>query len=156
MKMSRKIGIVISIQMGFVMGATFTTLSMVKNGGFHAIVPMGILISALISMVISGVWGGIISMKGITEGIARKLNLNPSKQKIAYNLLEAVVGDVCFTPILCTFFVVKNVGIQNPMFVKIWLTTLALDFLICIPLNLIFCPIFKKVAGRIFGVSSIN
>lgn len=156
MKISRKIGIVISIQMGLVMGATFTTLSMIKGGGVHAIQPIGILISALISMVISAVWGGIISMKDLSEGAARLLRLNPARQKIAYNLVEAVVGDICFTPLLCTFFVIKNVGIHNPMFVKIWLSSLALDFLICIPLNLIFCPIFKKIAGKIFGVSSIN
>lgn len=156
MKVSRKIGIVISLQMGFVMGTTFTLLSMIKQGGVHAIVPMGVIVSALLSMIISGVWGGIISMKDISEYISRKINLNPVKQKFAYNLLEAVVGDLCFTPLLCTFFVIKNVGIHNPMFMKIWLSTLALDLLITIPLNLIFVPIFKKVASKIFGVPFIN
>ena len=153
MKISRKIGIVISLQMGLVMGMTFTAISMAKQG---SIVPIGVIISGIISMIISGVWGGIISMKDLSEGAARLLRLNPARQKIAYNLVEAIVGDLAFTPILCTFFVIKNVGIHNPMFMKIWLTTLALDFLICIPLNLIFCPIFKKIAGKIFKVSSIN
>ena len=153
MKISRKIGIVISLQMGLVMGMTFTAISMAKQGG---IVPIGVIISGIISMIISGVWGGIISMKDLSEGAARLLRLNPARQKIAYNLVEAIVVDLAFTPILCTFFVIKNVGIHNPMFMKIWLSTLALDILICIPLNLVFCPIFKKIAGKIFKVSSIN
>jgi hypothetical protein len=157
MKVSRKIGIVISLQMGLVTGMTFTALSMFKQGGIHALVPIGILISGIVSMIISGVWGGIISMKDLSEGAAIRLfHLNPAKNKIAYNVVEAIVGDLAFTPILCTFFVIKNVGIHNPMFMKIWLSTLLLDFLICIPLNLVFCPIFKKIAGKIFGVSSIN
>ena len=156
MKISRKIGIIISIQMGFIMGAVFTAISMAKQGGIHAIVPVGVIISALISMVISGVWGGIISMKDLSEGAARLLRINPAKQKIAYNLVEAIVGDIVFTPLLCTFFVVKNIGIHNPMFVKIWLSSLVLDFLICIPLNLIFCPIFKKIATKIFHTPAIN
>lgn len=153
MKITRKVGIVISVQMGFVLGAIFTAISMVKTGN---VIPIGIIISALISAVISGVWGGIISMKDLSEGAARKLQINPAKQKFLYNLVEALIGDICFTPILCTFFVAKNVGVHNPMFVKIWLTTLAIDFLICIPVNLIFCPFFKKIAGKIFKVSSIN
>lgn len=153
MKISRKIGIVISLQMGLVMGMTFTAISMAKQG---SVVPIGVIISGIISMIISGVWGGIISMKDLSEGAARLLRLNPARQKIAYNLVEAIVGDLAFTPILCTFFVIKNVGIHNPMFMKIWLSTLALDILICIPLNLVFCPIFKKIAGKIFKVSSIN
>lgn len=156
MKISRKIGIVISMQMGFVMGITFTLISMIKQGGVHAIVPIGVIISGLISMVISGILGGIISMKDLSEGAAVKLHINPARQKIAYNILEAIIGDIAFTPILCTFFIIKNVGIHNPMFVKIWLSTLVLDFIICIPLNLIFCPIFKKVAGKIFSINSIN
>ena len=153
MKISRKIGIVISAQMGLVMGTVFTTISMIKTG---QVIPIGIVISALTSSVISAIWGGIISMKDMSESLARKLHLNPVKQKIQYNLVEALIGDIFFTPLLCTFFVVKNVGIQNPMFLKIWLTTLAIDFLICIPLNLIFCPIFKTIAGKIFKVGTIN
>lgn len=156
MKISRKIGIIISLQMGFVMGAVFTAISMAKQGGIHAIVPVGVLSSALMSMLISGVWGSIISMKDLSEGAARLLRINPVKQKFAYNLLEALVGDLVFTPLLCTFFVVKNIGIHNPMFVKIWISSLVLDFLICIPLNFIFCPLFKKVAGKIFRTSAIN
>lgn len=153
MKISRKIGIVVSLQMGLVMGAVFTLLSMIKTG---QIVPIGIIISALISAVISAVWGGIISMKGLSEGAARLLHINPAKQKFLYNVIESVIGAVMFTPILCTFFVIKNVGLDNPMFVKIWLSTLALDMLICLPLNFIFCPLFKKVAGRVFNIASIN
>lgn len=153
MKISRKIGIIISLQMGFVMGATFTTISMIKTGN---VVPIGIIISALISAVISGIWGGLISMKDLSEGAARKLSINPARQKIAYNLVEAIIGDIVFTPLLCTFFIIKNVGIHNEMFLKIWLINLGIDFLICIPLNLIFCPIFKKVAGAVTNVNSIN
>lgn len=153
MKITRKIGIVISVQMGFVMGAIFTLISMAKNGN---IIPIGIIISALISAVISGVWGGIISMKDLSEGAARRLSINPAKQKVKYNMIEALIGDICFTPILCAFFIIKNVGIHNPMFVKILLINFAIDFVVCFFLNLIFCPIFKKVASRIFKISSIN
>ena len=153
MKITRKIGIVISVQMGFVMGAVFTTISMIKTGN---IVPIGIIISALISMVISGVWGGIISMKDLTEGAARKLQINPARQKLKYNFIEALIGDLFFTPILCTFFVIKNVGVHNPIFVRALFSTMLIDILICIPLNMIFCPLFKKVASKIFKVSSIN
>ena len=153
MKISRKIGIVISIQMGLVMGATFTAISMIKTG---QVMPIGIILSALMSACISGVWGGIISMKDISENVARKLHLNPARQKIQYNLVEALIGDLVFTPLLCTFFIIKNIGISNPMFVQIWLSSLITDFLICIPLNLIFCPLFKWTAGKIFKVASIN
>ena len=153
MKITRKIGIIISMQMGFVMGAVFTFISMIKTGN---IVPIGIVISALISMVISGVWGGIISMKDLAEGAARKLQINPARQKLKYTFIEALIGDICFTPILCTFFVIKNVGVHNPIFAKALISTMLIDILICIPLNMIFCPLFKKVASKIFKVSSIN
>lgn len=149
MKITRKIGIVISAQMGLVLGMVFTTISMARQG---TIVPIGIVISGLMSMVISAIWGGIISMKDLNDKIVRKFRLNPAKQKFLCSLLEALVGDICFTPLLCTFFIIKNVGVHNPMFMKIWLSTLLIDFLICIPLNLIFCPLFRRIAFKIFKV----
>ena len=153
MKITRKTGIVISMQMGFVMGTVFTLISMIKTGN---IVPIGIIVSALISMIISGVWGGIISMKDLSEGVARKLQINPARQKLKYTFIEAIIGDICFTPILCTFFVIKNVGVHNPIFAKALISTLLIDFIICLPLNMVFCPLFKKVASKVFKVSSIN
>ena len=153
MKIARKIGIVVSVQMGLVMGAVFTIISMVQNGN---VVPIGIIISALISAVISGVLGGVISMKALAEGAARLFHINPAKHKLLYNFIEAIIGAIVFTPVLCTFFIIKNVGFDNPMFVKIWLSSLLLDFLVCIPLNFVFCPLFKKVAGKMFGISAIH
>ncbi len=153
MNIVRKMGIVISLQMGLVMGAVFTLISMIQSG---KIIPIGIIISALISAVISAIWGGIISMKDLTEKAAKLCRINPAKQKFLYNLLEAVIGAIMFVPILCTFFIVKNVGVDNPMFVKIWLSSLLLDFVVCIPLNFIFCPIFKKVACKIFKIPPVN
>lgn len=93
-------------------------------------------------------------MKDLTDNFARKFRINPITEKVKYNLLQALIGDVCFTPLLCTFFIIKNVGVQNPMFVQIWLSTLLMDFLICFPLNLIFCPIFKNVAFKVFKISA--
>lgn len=153
MKIAKKIGIVVSLQMGLVMGAVFTTISMVQN---DKIIPVGIVISALISAVISGILGSVISMKTLAEGSARLLHINPAKHHFLYNFVEAIIGAIVFTPVLCTFFIIKNVGIDHPMFIKIWLSSLLLDFLVCIPLNFIFCPIFKKIAGKIFGVSAIH
>jgi len=153
MTIAKKIGILVSALMGLVMGATFTTISMIQNGN---IVPIGIIVSAVISAVISAIWGGVISMKNLSEGAARKLKINPAKQKLLYNLVEAVIGAIMFTPLLCTFFIIKNVGISNPMFFKILLSSMLIDLIICIPLNLVFCPLFKKIASKVFGISAIN
>jgi hypothetical protein len=68
-------------------------------------------------------------MKDLSEGIARKLSINPARQKIACNLVEAIIGDIVFIPLLCTFFIIKNVGIHNEMFLKIWLINLGINFL---------------------------
>lgn len=153
MKLSRKIGILISVQMGLIMGATFTTISMIQN---KKVIAIGIVISALISAIISGIIGGIIPMKDISEKTAHILKIDTVKNKILYNLIEAVIGAAIFTPILCSFFVLKNVGIHNPHLLQIWMSTLLTDFLVGIPLNCIFCPLFKMTTGKIFGVSSIQ
>lgn len=153
MKIGRKISIVISLFMGAVMGAVFTLMSMLKTGN---VIPIGIVVSALISMALSIIIGFIIPMKEVSEGLARLFRINPARQKFIYNLLEAVVGDLIFTPFLCTFFIIKNVGIHNPVFGKALVSSLIIDFILGIPICFIFCPLFKKLAAKIFHVSGIN
>lgn len=152
-KKQRLVGSFISLQIGLLMGMTFTAISMAKQG--H-IVPIGIITSGLMSAVISAVVGFFISMKTLGEGAAKLLKCDPVQHKFLYNVIEAIIGDMVFTPILGTFFITMNVGIHNPMYWKILLTSLVVDFLIAIPLNVIFCPLFKAIASKVLKVSSIN
>lgn len=149
----RRIGALISLQMGLAMGITFSLISMIRQG--H-IVPMGIVTSALISMAISTIIGFFIPMKKLSEGTAKFLHCDPTRHKFLYNLIEAIIGALVFVPIIATFFIIMNVGIHNPMFVKILLSTLLVDFIVTIPLNLIFCPLFKAVTRKIMKIPSIN
>ena len=151
MNIIRKVGLTISACVGFLLGTIFTTINMIKTG---EVVPIGILISALSSMIISGVAGLVIPMRTIADTLAQKFHINPAKQRFLYDLVQGVVGDMIFTPILCTFFIIKNVGIHNPMFFRIWGSNLIVDFLIALPLTMIFVPLFKKFAAAIFHISA--
>jgi hypothetical protein len=151
MNVVRKVGLTISACVGFLLGAIFTTINMVKMGN---VIPIGILISALSSMIISAIVGFIVPMRDIADGLAEKLKINPSQQRFLYNLVQGIVGDLIFTPILCTFFVIKNVGIHNPMILQILGMNLLIDFLVALPLTMIFVPLFKKLASALFHVSS--
>lgn len=154
MTMQRKMGILVSMQMGILMGSTFTFMSMMRQGGIHAVQPIGILISALISMVMSGVIGAILPVKEISEKIGKKVLKKESTRSFGWKLIEALVGAVIYTPILCTFFVLKNVGIHNPMIVQILFSTMAIDFVVCIFLSLIFTQPIVRLTGKLFGVSA--
>lgn len=160
MKITRKVSLIISLFVGLVLGAVFTTLAMIMSPEGKIIVP-GIIISALISMVISGIIGVIVSMKDFTDKIALKFGINPVTAKLKYNLLQALIGDLIFTPILCTFFFIKNAlpsmpkNLPVPAYICAWGKTLLLDLAIAYVLTFFLCPLFKKLAAKILKLGDI-
>ena len=154
-KTMMKVSILISLCNGLVLGTVFSSIGMA--GSPQGIIPMGVVTSALLSAVISIIVGLIIPMKVVTEKVNMKLGINPARQKALAWFVEGLVGDLIFTPILCTFFVVKNIidghiPPQAPKFM-VWLKELGLDLLVALPVTMIIVPLVRKLAFRIFGVS---
>ncbi len=144
-----KVGAVISLGNGLILGALFSSLGMLKNGG---IVPVGLIISILISMVISLIVGFLIPPKKVFDTVISLIHADPHKQRYLCAVIEGLVGDIIFTPILCTFFIIKNVGIQSPVFLRAWLSGLGTDFLIALPITMLSVPLLRKLAFRIFRI----
>ncbi|MCR5121316.1 MAG: hypothetical protein K6B74_02725 [Ruminococcus sp.] len=153
-KTMMKVGIMISLANGIVLGALFSSIGMAKSPA--GIIPMGVLTSVLLSAVISVIVGLIIPMKIVTEKVNAKLGIDPARQKALACFVEGLVGDFIFTPILCTFFVFKNYFQHNlPPQVPIvpyWLKELGLDLLIALPITMIIVPLVRKQAFKILGV----
>ncbi len=145
MNTSRKIGLAVSLQMGFLMGTVFTLIAMLRQGSINW---AGLILSILLSMAISAIWGSIISIRKISDWVIGKWKIDPEKQKMLCRIIEAIVGSVVYTPLLCTVFLLINVGFHNPMFFKIWILELLLDLVIAFFLSLVFSPLIMKIALR--------
>lgn len=149
-----KVGIMISLVNGIVLGALFSSIGMAKSPS--GIIPMGVVTSVLLSSVISVIVGFIIPMKTVTEKVNAKLGIEPGQKKALAVLAEGLVGDIIFTPILCSFFVFKNyfqgkLPPQVPI-VPYWLKELGLDLLIALPITMIIVPLVRNLALKMFGV----
>lgn len=154
-KTMMKVGALISLCNGIVLGTLFSIIGMSKSP--QGIMPMGVVTSALLSAVLSVVIGLLIPMKNLSEKAEMKLGIDPARQKALAWLVEGVIGDLIFTPILCTFFIIMNrvqgrIDPHAPI-VMVWLKELGLDLLIALPVNLLIVPLVRKPAFRLFGVS---
>lgn len=154
-KTMMKVGILISLCNGLVLGTVFSIIGMSKSP--QGIIPMGVVTSALLSAVISIIIGLIIPMKIVSDKVHAKLGINPARQKALAWFVEGIVGDLIFTPILCTVFVIMNIvqGHIDPHAPKfmVWLKELGLDLLVALPITLIIVPLVRKLAFKIFGVN---
>lgn len=157
MKMKKtmmKVGILISLCNGLVLGSVFSSIGMIRSPQGR-IMPMGVVTSALLSAVISIIVGLMIPMKSVTDKVHMKLGIDPARQKAPAWFVEGVVGDLIFTPILCTFFIIMNrvqgrIDPHAPIFM-VWLKELGLDLLVALPITMVIVPLVRKLAFKIFG-----
>ena len=153
-KQMMKVGMIISLGNGLVLGSLFSAIGMANSPS--GIIPMGVVTSALLSAVISIIIGLIVPMGLVSQKVTTKLGINPARQKFLGVLVEGIVGDLIFTPILCTFFVVKNFmqGLIPPQVPKFpfWLKELGLDLLVALPVTMIIVPLLRKLAFKMFHI----
>ncbi|MBP5493078.1 MAG: hypothetical protein J6Y08_09555 [Clostridiales bacterium] len=153
-KIMRKVSCLISFGNGLVLGAVFSAIAMARSP--QGIIPMGVITSAILSALLSVIIGLLIPMKNVTDKAYMKCGVNPAKDRIRAALIEGLVGDFIFTPLLCTFFVVKNIieGRIPEEVPKViyWLRELGIDLLIALPITMIMVPLLRKLAFKIFKV----
>jgi len=101
----KKIGILMSILMGFTMSLVLSFLGTMMSGHFS--IPSW-LISFGISFAISLVIGFIVPIKKVCDYVCQKLSVNP--QSLKGNAISSFISDLIYTPIITVSMVVIMVG----------------------------------------------
>ncbi len=150
-KMMRKIGMKMSICMGITL-SFFLSLVGVSTSG-HFTIP-GWIVSFIISTVISLVIGFFVPMKKVSDAVLTRFNMQPGR--LSSRLLEALISDLIYTPVItfCMVFAAykKAVSMGAPVrFLPMFLSSLAVCMVVGFILIFIFMPFYMKL---IIGNSS--
>ena len=147
----RLMGALISMLHGLILGIVFSTIGILKSTG-KIIIP-AIIVSALISVVITGIIGFFIPIKLVSDKLAEKMKVTPEQKDfgLKYSLIQALVGDTLFTPLMVFVFIAKNVGLGNPAFGMAFLSSLLLDYVIAYVICFLLAPIVGKIMSSVMS-----
>ena len=124
-----------------------------QSGSFS--VP-GFLISFVISTIVSLFIGLIVPMKKVNDGLHAKLNMQEGS--IGAKLLDSLVSDIIYTPImtlLMVFLAYKQAtahGAQMP-FLPMFLSSLVVCLIVGYILIFIFMPLYMNILMKKNGLS---
>ena len=133
-----------SIYMGVVMSLTLSLVGSISSGHFTI---KGYIISFIISTVISIMIGFVIPISEICAGVCR--NHDIERHSLKGRLIESLISDVVYTPLLTLLMVVFNIAmvVKNsggnaqipflPMFLH--------SLLICFPVGYVLIFIMQPV-----------
>ena len=156
-KKMRKIGLQMSVLMGvtlsFFLSLVGNLMGAKQSGSFS--VP-GFLISFVISTIVSLFIGLIVPMKKVNDGLHAKLNMQEGS--IGAKLLDSLVSDIIYTPImtlLMVFLAYKQAtahGAQMP-FLPMFLSSLVVCLIVGYILIFIFMPLYLNILMKMNGLS---
>ncbi|SEK34704.1 hypothetical protein SAMN02910353_00523 [Ruminococcus sp. YRD2003] len=149
----------VSILMSLFMGVTLSfCLSLLGNllaeGGFKPIV---FIVSFIVSTLISLVIGFVVPMRKISTAITK--NMKP--RSIGAKLVDALVSDLIYTPVITLVMIVlvrfmanKMSGghAQLPPFAVMFLSSLVISLVAAFVIILIVTPLFMKLSLKLAGV----
>lgn len=156
-KKMKTVGILMSVFMGITLSFCLSLLgNLLAEGGFKPIV---FIISFIASTLISLVIGFIVPMRKISTAITK--NMNP--RGIGAKLVDALVSDIIYTPIITLAMIVlvrfmankmTNGQAQLPPFAVMFLSSLVISLVVAFIIILIVTPLFMMLSFKIAGVPS--
>ena len=150
----KKIGRGMSIRMALLMSFFLSLVGTLTSGHFTVV---GFLLSFVVSTIISLLIGLIVPMGKVTEGACRKVGLKP--RTIGNRLLSSLISDLIYTPLMtfCMVFMaykmamIQSHGMAQLNFLKMFLPSLAITFVVGYVLIFIFTPIFMGQLMKKYG-----
>lgn len=148
----KKIGMQMNIYMGITLSICLSLLGNLTSGHFT---PVGFLISAVVSSIISLIIGSVIPIGKVSERPCEKLGLK--RGSLGARSLSSLISDCIYTPIITLAMVflaskmAARMGGTLP-FLPAFIKSLILSMIVGFVLVFIFTPFYLRIVMKANGV----
>lgn len=145
-KNNESIGIIVGVLMGLAVSLVLSIVGPVISGHFKIV---SVLVSFLCSSIISVVIGLFIPIRRMSVWSCSKIGISPDK--LPGMIISALIGDICFTPLISFLMVYMNykrAKSMDPSVVlgRMYCGNLIVSFVVAFLIILIFTPLFIRLA----------
>ncbi len=155
-KISLRISLYMAITMSFCLSIIGNVEGYIMSGGKRPLPALitGIAVSFVVGFIISMLIGMVVPMKKVEDAVCRKAHT--SVKSLKGKLLNTLVSDVIYTPIISTVQVILGYiqmpENQRPPFIGMWLSSVVICMLFGYIIVFIFQPIYMNKTFSKFGI----